>query len=383
MNIAVLIDSFKGSLSSLEAGNIIKEAITKINKDENITVKPIADGGEGMVESLSELKGAETIKVEVKDPLLRDIEAEYIVVDNEEINEDKIAIIEMSSASGLTLIANELSPIKASTYGVGDIIIDALDRDVKEFIIGIGGSATNDVGIGMLTRLGVKFLDENNEPVHPSAHGIKDLKYIDVSSLDPRIKECKFSIACDVTNPLVGKNGSAYIFGPQKGADEKQVEELNSLHMVFHEKTKEIMKDAGCDYPGSGAAGGLGYAFKNYLNAELSSGIGLILELINAEEIIKEADIVVTGEGRLDHQSAYGKTPIGVAKLAKKYDKPVVAFSGVATNDANIVNDEGIDAFFPIIGEVISLEEAMDKKVARENLSRCVEQVFRLIYKFK
>src|SRR5699024_5806932 len=159
---------------------------------------------------------------------------------------------EMIYASGLTLIANELSPIKASTYGVGDIIIDAMDRDVKEFIIGIGGSATNDVGIGMLTRLGVKFLDENNEPVHPSAHGIKDLKHIDVSSIDPRIKECKFSIACDVTNPLVGKNGSAYIFGPQKGADEKQVEELNSLHIVFHEKTKEIMKDADCDYPGSG-----------------------------------------------------------------------------------------------------------------------------------
>lgn len=383
MNIAVLIDSFKGSLSSLEAGNIIKEAITKINKNENITVKPIADGGEGMVESLSELKGADTIKVEVKDPLLRDIEAEYIVVDNKEISEDKIAIIEMSSASGLTLIANELSPIKASTYGVGDIIIDALDRGVKKFIIGIGGSATNDVGIGMLTRLGVKFLDETNEQVHPSAYGINDLKQIDVSSLDPRIKECKFSIACDVTNPLVGKNGSAYIFGPQKGADEKQVKELNSLHIAFHEKTKEIMKYADCDYPGSGAAGGLGYAFKNYLNAELSSGIGLILKLINAEEIIKDADIVITGEGRLDHQSAYGKTPIGVAKLAKKYDKPVIAFSGVATNEANIVNDEGIDAFFPIIGEVISIDEAMDKQVASNNLSRCVEQVFRLIYKFR
>ena len=383
MNIAVLIDSFKGSLSSLETGNIIKEAITKINKNENITVKPIADGGEGMVESLSDLKGAETIKVEVKDPLLRDIEAEYIVVDNEEISEDKIAIIEMSSASGLTLIANELSPIKASTYGVGDIIIDALDREVKEFIIGIGGSATNDVGIGMLTRLGVRFLDVNNEPVHPSAHGIKDLKHIDVSSLDPRIKECKFSIACDVTNPLIGKNGSAYIFGPQKGADEKQVEELNSLHMLFHEKTKEISNDSDCDYPGSGAAGGLGYAFRNYLSAELSSGIGLILDLINAEDMIKEADLVITGEGRLDHQSAYGKTPIGVAKLAKKYDKPVIAFSGVATNDAKIVNKEGIDAFFPIIGEVISLDEAMDKEVAKNNLSRCVEQVFRLIYRIK
>lgn len=383
MNIAVLVDSFKGSLSSLEAGNIIKESILKINKNESIIVKPIADGGEGMVESLSDLKGADTIKVEVKDPLLRDIEAEYIVVDNEEISEDKIAIIEMSSASGLMLIANELSPIKASTYGVGDIIIDALDRGVKEFIIGIGGSATNDAGIGMLTRLGAKFLDENNEPVHPSAYGIKELNHIDLSELDSRIKDCHFSIACDVTNPLIGKNGSAYIFGPQKGADDKQVEELNSLHMKFHEKTKEINKDSNCDYPGSGAAGGLGYAFKNYLNAELSSGIGLILQLINAEEIIKEADIVVTGEGRLDHQSAYGKTPIGVAKLAKKYDKPVVAFSGVATNDANIVNDEGIDAFFPIIGEAMSIDEAMNKQVASNNLSRCVEQAFRLIYKFK
>lgn len=172
-------------------------------------------------------------------------------------------------------------------------------------------------------------------------------------------------------------------FWSTKGADEKQVEELNSLHMLFHEKTKEIVNDSDCYYPGSGAAGGLGYAFRNYLNAELSSGIGLILDLINAEDMIKDADIVVTGEGRLDHQSAYGKTPIGVAKLAKKYDKSVIAFSGVATNDAKVVNDEGIDAFFPIIGEVISLDEAMDKEVAKNNLSRCVEQVFRLIYKIK
>lgn len=383
MNIAVLVDSFKGSLSSLEAGNIIKESILKINENENIITKPIADGGEGMVESLSALKGAEIIEVIVKDPLLRDIKAKYLIVDDEDLSENKLAIIEMSSSSGLTLISNELSPIKASTYGVGDIIIDALDKGVKEFIIGIGGSATNDVGIGMLTRLGIKFLDKNDEQVHPSAYGIKELDHIDLSELDSRIKDCHFSIACDVKNPLVGKNGSAYIFGPQKGADDKQVEELNSLHMKFHAKTKEIIKDSNCDYPGSGAAGGLGYAFKNYLNADLSSGIGLILELINAEKIIRDADIVVTGEGRLDHQSAYGKTPIGVANLAKKYNKTVIAFSGIATNDANIVNDEGIDAFFPIIGEVMSIDEAMNKQVARNNLSRCVEQVFRLIYKFK
>ncbi|MDY3006683.1 glycerate kinase [Anaerococcus porci] len=383
MNIAVLVDSFKGSLSSLEAGNIIKDSILEINDKENIKVMPVADGGEGMVESLADLKGASETELVVKDPLLRNIKAKYIILDNKNIHPEKVAIIEMSAAAGITLISDSLSPMEASTYGVGDIIIDALDRGVKSFIVGIGGSATNDGGVGMLTRLGVDFLNDKGKKIHPSALGIKELDKIDISNMDSRLNDCKFAVACDVTNPLTGPNGSAHVFGPQKGASPKQVEEINDLHCKLYEKTREIINDADSEYPGSGAAGGLGYAFKNYLDAELSSGIKIILDLLKAEDIIRETDIVITGEGRLDKQSAYGKTPIGVAKLAKKYGKTVIAFSGVASNEAEVVNEEGIDAFFPIIGEVIELKEAMDKEVARENLRRCVKQVFRLIYKIK
>ena len=378
MKILIMIDSFKGSLSSSKAGNIIKDEIEKLNPREDITVLPVADGGEGTVESMSELDGASLIEVQVENPLFEKIIGNYVI-----IKDKNLAIMEMSQAAGLVLIKDRLSPLKASTYGVGTMIKDALDKGIRNFIIGIGGSATNDGGVGMLKALGFRFYDKNANDIHPSNEGLGSLSTIDLSQADPRLKEATFKIACDVDNPLTGKRGSASVYGPQKGANPKEVEIIDDNLSLFHKKTLEVIKNADDIYPGVGAAGGLGYAFKNYLGAELSPGIELILQILNANDYLSSADLVITGEGKIDFQSSMGKAPTGVAKLAKKYSANVIAFAGVVDNDAVEVNNHGIDAFFPILDQIRSVEEAMDPKKAEENLRRCVNQVFRLIYLYK
>lgn len=378
MKVVVMIDSFKGSLSSLEAGNIIKDEILKLNSNEEIYVLPIADGGEGTVDSMSELKDSKLCQVLVEDPLFDQTKAQYVMV------EDKnLAIMEMSQAAGLVLIKDKLSPLKASTYGVGTMIKDAMDKGIRNFIIGIGGSATNDGGIGMLKALGFSFVKKNGEDLFPSNEAIEFLDKIDISQADPSLKDCTFSIACDVDNPLTGTRGSAAVYGPQKGASPDQVEIIDRNLSTFHQKTLEVISHADDSYPGVGAAGGLGYAFKNYLNADLSPGIEIILDLINAKDIIKDADLLITGEGKIDFQTSMGKAPTGVAKLAKTYGVNVIAFAGIVDNDAIEVNHHGIDAFFPILDKITSIEEAMGVKKAEENLRRCVNQVFRLIYLYK
>lgn len=372
MNILVLIDSFKGSLSSLEAGEIIKKACEQ-DSSNNVTVRPVADGGEGTIDSLKDIKNAKIIKVDVHNPLMEHHTARYLIVD------DKLAIMEMSESSGLTLIKDNLDPMNATTFGVGDMIKDALDKNIREFIIGIGGSATTDGGMGMLRSLGARFFDKNGIEISNGPIGIIDLETIDLDNFDERLKECTFQIACDVDNPLCGQRGSARVFAPQKGATPKQVEELDKLLGKYHEITQEIIQDADSNIEGAGAAGGLGYAFKNYLNAELKPGIEIILEMLGADDLIKNSDLIITGEGKMDFQTSMGKTPVGIAKLAKKYDKKVIAFCGVCDNDAVSVNERGIDAFFPILNNCMSTDEAMDKKVSEENLFRCVDQVMKLI----
>ena len=287
--------------------------------------------------------------------------------------------MEMSEASGLTLIKDRLSPMNASTYGVGEMILDALDKGASNFIIGIGGSATNDGGIGMLSALGYQFLDKDDKEINPGIGGVYDLIRIDDSNIDPRLKDAKFNIACDVDNPLNGTNGSAHVYGPQKGATPEQVEIIDELLLKYHNISKQYIESADNTIKGVGAAGGLGYGFKTYLDANLNPGIDLILDFINAEEHIKDADLVITGEGKIDFQTSMGKAPVGVARLAKKYDKPVVAFAGIVDNDAIAVNDEGIDAFFPIIDKLTSVDEAMSIEKSKENLERSVSQVFNLI----
>ena len=372
MNILVLIDSFKGSLSSLEAGEIIKKACEQ-DSSNNVTVRPVADGGEGTIDSLKDIKNAKIIKVDVHNPLMEHHTARYLSVD------DKLAIMEMSESSGLTLIKDNLDPMNATTFGVGDMIKDALDKNIREFIIGIGGSATTDGGMGMLRSLGARFYDKNGIEISNGPIGINDLEKIDLDNFDKRLKDCTFQIACDVDNPLCGEYGSARVFAPQKGATPSQVEELDKLLGKYHEITQEIIQDADSNIEGAGAAGGLGYAFKNYLNAELKPGIEIILEMLGADDLIKNSDLIITGEGKMDFQTSMGKTPVGIAKLAKKYDKKVIAFCGVCDNDAVSVNERGIDAFFPILNKCMQTNEAMDKKVSEENLYRSVDQVMKLI----
>lgn len=372
MNILVLIDSFKGSLSSLEAGEIIKKACEQ-DPSNKVIVKPVADGGEGTIDSLKDIKNAKIVEVDVHNPLMEHHTARYLIVD------DKLAIMEMSESSGLTLIKDNLDPMNATTFGVGDMIKDALDKNIREFIIGIGGSATTDGGMGMLRSLGARFFDEDGIEISNGPIGIIDLETIDLDNFDARLKECTFQIACDVDNPLCGERGSARVFAPQKGASPKQVEELDKLLGKYHEVTKKVIPDANDTIEGAGAAGGLGYALKNYLNAELKPGIEIILEMLGADEIIKNSDLIITGEGKMDFQTSMGKTPVGIANAAKKYNKKVIAFCGVCDNDAVSVNDRGIDAFFPILNKCMSTNEAMDKKVSEENLYRSVDQVMKLI----
>ncbi len=379
MKVVIAIDSFKGSLSSLQAGNAVKDAIHRLQDNAEVLVSPLADGGEGTVEALAEGCDSEIVELKVKGPLLNPVVAKYCI-----LKDTNTAVIEMASVAGITLIsANERNPLETTTFGVGEIIKDAIAKGCRRFIVGIGGSATNDGGTGMLTALGYEFLDGDNNPISLGAKGLKDLQRIKTDNILPELKECHFNIACDVINPLCGENGCSAVFGPQKGATPEMIKDMDAWLEKYAELTKTVSSKADKTYAGAGAAGGLGFAFLSFLNATLKSGIEIVLEEIKIEDNIKNADIVVTGEGRLDSQTVMGKAPIGVAKLAKKYGKKVIAFSGCVTDDAEICNDHGIDAFFPVLRSVTTLDEALDTNNAYKNLSATAYQVFRLLRIFQ
>lgn len=375
MKVVVAIDSLKGSLTSLEAGNAIAKGIYRAIPNAEVLVRPLADGGEGTVEALTLGMGGKLVKIKVTGPVGKTVEAEYGII------EDKAtAIIEMSAAAGITLIdANERNPLNTTTYGVGEIIKDALLKGCRNFIVGIGGSATNDGGIGMLQALGYEFLDKDGKQVALGAIGLKDIVEIRDTEVISELTQVSFKVACDVTNPLCGEKGCSAIFGPQKGATDDMIAQMDKWLENYAKLTQEKYSKADMNKAGTGAAGGLGFAFLAYTNAVLESGIKIVLEETRLEEYIKDADIVVTGEGRLDSQTAMGKAPIGVAGIAKKYDKKVIAFSGCVTEDASVCNEHGIDAFFPILRSVVTLEQAMDSENARKNMEACAEQVFRLL----
>lgn len=375
VNIVIAIDSFKGSLTSLQAGDAVKEAVLKWNRHAEVVVCPLADGGEGTVEALSNGLGGEIVELEVSGPLLKPVYARYCI-----LKEQCTAVIEMASAAGITLLsAKERNPLFTTTYGVGEMIRDAIKRGCRHFIVGIGGSATNDGGIGMLQALGFEFLDEHGQEIPYGAKGMEHLRSISTENVISELSECTFRIACDVTNPLCGDEGCSAVYGPQKGATLEMIKDMDFWLQNYAELAKRVSDKADEKYPGGGAAGGLGFAFLSFLNARLESGIHIILEETNLEELIKQADIVVTGEGRLDSQTVMGKAPIGVAKMAKKYGKKVIAFSGCVTQDAEVCNDHGIDAFFPIMRSVVSLEEALNTDNAYNNLLSTAYQVFRLL----
>ena len=374
MKVVISIDSFKGSLSSLEAGNAVSEAVKKLDKNAEVVVRPLADGGEGTVEALASAMDSEMVEVTVKGPLLKETKAEYCI-----LKESNTAVIEMAAASGITLVSSEeRNPLETTTYGVGELIKDAIGRGCRRFIVGIGGSATNDGGAGMLSALGFEFLN-GNTLISLGAKGLRDLSEIKTDKALPELKDCTFMVACDVTNPLCGEKGCSAVFAPQKGATPEMIKDMDLWLKGYAEIAKKVSDNADENLPGAGAAGGLGFAFSAFLNAELKSGIKIILEETGLENYIKDADIVVTGEGRLDSQTVMGKAPIGVAGLAKKHGKRVIAFSGCVTDDAEVINDHGIDAFFPILRGVTTLEEALDSENAYKNLVATAYQVFRLI----
>lgn len=378
MKVVIAIDSFKGSLSSIEAAESIKKGIQKVYEDAQIKISPLADGGEGTTYALTKGMNGEFRKVKVSGPL----ENVKVVATYGIIKDTKTAIIEMSQAAGITLVPPEKrNPLRTTTYGVGEIIKDAIQQGCRHFIVGIGGSATNDGGIGMLQALGYDFFDESGNKISQGASAceLEHLVKIDDSNVIKELKECDFKIACDVTNPLCGKNGCSEVFGPQKGATDDMVKKMDNWLKNYSILAKKIKPKADANYPGTGAAGGLGFAFLTFTKASLESGIDIVLKETKLEELVKDADIVVTGEGRLDKQTVMGKAPIGVAQIAKKYNKKVIAFAGAVTKEARILNENGIDAFFPILREVITEEEAMSKEVSSANLEETVREVFALI----
>lgn len=374
MRVVVAIDSFKGSLSSLQAGSAVKEAVLKVNKENDIIVCPLADGGEGSVDALASGLNGNLVEVNATGPNYKQVTAEYCILEN------NTAVIEMAAAAGLTLLsAEERNPMNTTTYGVGEIIKDAVSRGCRHFIVGIGGSATNDGGIGMLGALGFDFLDIDGNKVPLCAKGLEHLHIISTENVLPELKYCTFRVACDVDNPLCGEFGCSKIFAPQKGATKEDITKMDEWLKKYASITQKISLKADMNCPGAGAAGGLGFAFLSFLNASLESGVKIIIEETRLEEYIKTADIVVTGEGRLDSQTVMGKAPIGVAGLAKKYGKKVIAFAGCVSEDAEICNEHGIDAYFPILRKVGTLEEALNAENAYDNLKAAVYQVFRLI----
>lgn len=374
LKVTIAIDSFKGSVSSLEAGNAVKAGILRADPSAVVTVRGLADGGEGTVDALVDGLGGRRVYVKVKGPLGDEVEACYGI-----LPDGITAVMEMAAASGLDLIPVEKrNPLYTTTFGVGQMIENAIKEGCKRFIVGIGGSATNDGGTGMLRALGYKFLDKDNNQVEMGSLGLKDLVRIDDSSVLPQLKDCTFMIACDVNNPLCGPNGCSAIYGPQKGATPKMVEEMDGYLKHYSEVTKAYDSSADDLFPGTGAAGGLGYAFLNFLKGTLKSGIAIIIDETKLEDYVKDADLVITGEGRIDKQTSMGKAPSGVAKLAKKYGAPVFGVAGGLTKDAYLCHNIGIDAVFSCVPGIMSLEEAMKKEVATENLTNAGEEIFRV-----
>lgn len=380
MNIVIAIDSLKGSLSSLEAGAAISRGIKKIYPHADIQIRPLADGGEGTVEALALGMEGKIESVQVTGPLGQKVIADYGILEKSQANGKKTAIIEMSAAAGITLVKeSEKNPLQTTTYGVGEIIKAAIAKGCRHFIVGIGGSATNDGGIGMLQALGFGILNKEGRQVAFGAQGLQEIERITDENALPELKECTFRIACDVTNTLCGKEGASAVYGPQKGADPDMVLQMDRWLADYAGLSRKKYPRADMEQPGTGAAGGLGFAFLTYMDSKLESGIRIVLEETRLEEYVQQADIVITGEGRLDEQTAMGKAPVGVAEIAKKYQKKVIAFAGCVTEAAGVCNEKGIDAFFPILRKAVSLEEAMEPKNAEENMSAAAEQVFRLI----
>lgn len=356
MKIVIAPDSFKESLSALEVANAIEKGFRRVFPDAQYVKIPLADGGEGTVQALVDATGGTIIEKQVTGPLGEPVSASFGL-----LGDGKTAVIEMAAASGLHLVPREKrNPLITTTRGTGELIRAALDCGVEHMIIGIGGSATNDGGAGMAQALGVKLLDANGEELGFGGGCLSQLAQIDVSALDERLNYVKVDVACDVTNPLTGSEGASFVFGPQKGATPDMVRQLDqNLQHYADVIAKTLEKQV--NVPGAGAAGGLGAGLLAFLHAELKRGIDIVLEAVQFDEKVVGASFVITGEGRIDGQTVYGKTPVGVAKAAKKHGIPVIALAGSLSDDSDLVLRHGVDALYSIVPGIVSLAEAMEQ----------------------
>ncbi|MEM7401414.1 MAG: glycerate kinase [Pseudomonadota bacterium] len=373
--IVIAPDSFKGNLTSLQVASCLEKGIKRVLPNAKCIKVPMADGGEGTVQSLVDAAKGKIVSKRVKGPAGKLVTAKYGW-----LAKQKTAVIEMAEASGLPLVkGREKNPLKTTTYGTGQLILDAINRGAKKIIIGIGGSATNDGGSGMAQALGIKFLNASGKEIKELGCGgmLAKITKIDVQSIDPRIAKTKIVVACDVENPLCGKKGASHVFGPQKGATAKMVDQLDKNLKHFGKLLKRDLKKDVVRMPGAGAAGGLGAGLLAFANATLESGIDIVLSATKLEKYIKGADLVLTGEGRVDFQTAFGKTPSGVAKAAKKCKVPVIAIGGALSDDARQVFDHGIDAIESAAAKDMSLEEAI--KNSKQDLANASERVIRMI----
>ncbi|MBS4914034.1 MAG: glycerate kinase [Veillonella sp.] len=372
--VVLAIDSFKGSASSVDIAAAVQTGISTVVPNVEFTTIPIADGGEGTVDAIVTARDGVYHTSKVSGPLGDEVDAKYGMIDGD------IAILEMSAASGITLVPKEkLNPLKASTYGTGQLVLDAIDKGAREIYMGIGGSATNDGGMGLACAWGVKFLDKDGKELPPAAESLGQLDKIDVSQMDPRIGKVKFTILCDVNNPLCGPNGASYIFGGQKGADEDMKAQLDSY---LHHYADCLLRDLGVDVldvPGAGAAGGLGAGMMAFAKAHKKSGIDAVMELIRMEENIKGASLVITGEGRMDNQTAFGKAPIGVALAAQKYEIPVIAVVGGVALGTETVYEKGISLVLDIVNEPMQLDYAMKEVIPlAQGAGRSIGRIMKL-----
>ncbi|PSW44057.1 glycerate kinase [Photobacterium leiognathi] len=375
MKIIIAPDSYKESLTAMEVATAIENGFRQVIPNAEYIKLPMADGGEGTVQSLVDASNGTIIEHSVAGPLGEQVNGFFGLM-----GDGKTAIIEMAAASGLHLVSPELrNPMLTTSFGTGELILAALDKGVEHIIVGIGGSATNDGGIGMAQALGVRFLDENNKQISYGCGALARLHHIDISNIDPRLVSVKLEVACDVDNTLCGEKGASQVFGPQKGATPEMITQLDNNLAHYAEIIKRDLGKDVKDMAGAGAAGGMGAALLGIFNAQLRPGIEIVMDAVNLADVLQDADLVITGEGRIDSQTIHGKTPIGVARTAKRFNKPVIGIAGSLSYDCNIVHEHGIDAVFSVVPRSVNLAEALAEAAINVELTaRNVAAIYNL-----
>ncbi|MDG2101121.1 MAG: glycerate kinase [Dehalococcoidia bacterium] len=364
---------YKESLTGIEVAKAMKQGILEVNKNIEIELAPVADGGDGTLQTMVDVTNGKIISKEVENPIGNIINSEW-----GKLGDNKTAVIEMAKASGLALLKDDQkSALNTSTFGTGQLFKDALDSGIKNFIVGIGGSATNDGGAGFISALGAKLLDDNNSEVKPSGANLNKISKIDLSDFDKRIKDITVNVACDVNNPMCGENGASAIFGPQKGASKSDIKMLDSNLLYWSEIIKAQFSKDILNVPGSGAAGGLGGGLMAFVNAQLSSGADIILNSLNYDNKLKGVDLVIVGEGQTDKSTQFNKSPVAVAERAKKLGIPVVCISGSLGDGYLESSVKGIDAFFSIVNKPMSLDIALNN--AYDLISKSTKEIYKTL----